>query len=119
MIWRRADTSELFRQFAAYVIRHSAIDFHPHKIADLMDEIEVQRECGGPWTVFELDRLEAEADNFDDADLLSCFADVPQDEVCREVPEDSVIGGRRLCDDRDAPEMPRFARQRGTLEFRF
>lgn len=93
MIWRPAESSELFREFAAYVIRNSAIDFHPHKIADLLDEIEVQRERGGPWTVFELGRVEAEADNFDDADLLSCFANVPPDEVCREVPEDSVIGG--------------------------
>lgn len=65
---RTDEVSQLFREFAAFTIRNSAIDFHPHNIADLLDAIEVQQELGRRWTADELVAVESEATDFDDDD---------------------------------------------------
>lgn len=96
MAWRADEVSEMFQAFAAHVIRHHAIDFHPHNIADLLDVVEIQRESGNDWSVGQLNRVEAEAADFDDDDPLSDFADVAFDEVCLDIPVDSVFAERNV-----------------------
>ena len=88
MASRATEASKLFQGFAGYTIRNAIPeDGEQHTVADLIEEIEEQRltleSDDSTWEADELDDVEEEANNFDDAEALSDFVDVPDSEVER------------------------------------
>ena len=88
MASRATEASKLFQEFAGYTIRNAIPeDGEQHTVADLIEEIEEQRltleSDDSTWEAGELDDVEEEASNFNDAEALSDFVDVPDSEVER------------------------------------
>ncbi len=86
MASRATEASKLFQEFAGYTIRNAIPeDGEQHTVADLIEEIEEQRltleSDDSTWESGELDDVEEEASNFNDAEALSDFVDVPDSEV--------------------------------------